>query len=157
MKGYEFLPETEEEMNEAARFYERRKEGLGLEFLNEVERTVASILAHPRSGPAISPSIRRRIVRRFPFGVLYAVHIEQIVITFGPDGLGAIQIIAIGASIDYGMSERDGLPYVEFSWSGFDDDDPTCGRDSARLENGKLMGRFFIHQGDESSFVYEHA
>ena len=50
MKGYEFLPEAEEEMNEAARFYERRKEGLGLEFLNEVQRTITSILAHPQSG-----------------------------------------------------------------------------------------------------------
>ena len=59
-------------MNEAARFYERRKEGLGLEFLNEVQRTITSILAHPQSGPAISQNIRRRIVRRFPFGVLYA-------------------------------------------------------------------------------------
>ena len=80
MKGYEFLPEAEEEMNEAARFYERRKKGLGVEFLSEVERTIASILAHPQSGQTISPSIRRRIVHRFPFGVLYAVHSDKIVI-----------------------------------------------------------------------------
>ena len=45
MKGYEFLPEAEEEMNEAARFYERRKKALGLKFLNAVERTIISILA----------------------------------------------------------------------------------------------------------------
>ena len=63
MKGYEFLPEAEAEMNEAAQFYERRKKGLGLDFLSEVERTVASILTHPRSGPVISPSV----------GVLFAV------------------------------------------------------------------------------------
>jgi hypothetical protein len=44
MKGYEFLPLAEEEMNEAARFYERRKKGLGLEFLNEVQRTITSVL-----------------------------------------------------------------------------------------------------------------
>ncbi len=74
MKGYEFLPEAEEEMNEAAGFYERRRERLGLEFLNEVQRTITSILAHPQSGPSVSPNIRRRIVRRFPFGVLYAIH-----------------------------------------------------------------------------------
>ncbi len=73
MRGYEFLPEAEEEMNQTARFYERRREGLGLEFLNEVQRTIASILAHPQSGPAVSPNIRRRIVSRFPFGVLYAI------------------------------------------------------------------------------------
>jgi plasmid stabilization system protein ParE len=80
MKGYEFLPEAEEEINEAARFYERRKEGLGLEFLNEVQRTITSVLAHPQSGPAVSPNIRRRIVRRFPFGVLFAIHEKKIVI-----------------------------------------------------------------------------
>ena len=67
-------------MNEAARFYERRREGLGLEFLNEVQRTITSILAHPQSGPSVSPNIRRRIVRRFPFGVLYAIHEKEIVV-----------------------------------------------------------------------------
>jgi plasmid stabilization system protein ParE len=77
MTEYEFLPEAEEEMNEAARFYERRKEGLGLEFLNEVQRTITSILAHPQSGPTLSQNIRRRIVRRFPFGVLYAIDDEK--------------------------------------------------------------------------------
>jgi plasmid stabilization system protein ParE len=77
MKGYEFLPEAEQEMNEAARFYERRKDGLGFEFLNEVQRTITSIVAHPQSGPAVSQNIRRRIVRRFPFGVLYAIGDEK--------------------------------------------------------------------------------
>jgi hypothetical protein len=67
-------------MNEAARFYEGRKEGLGLEFLNEVQRTITSILAHPQSGPAVSPNIRRRIVRGFPFGVLYAMHESKMVV-----------------------------------------------------------------------------
>ena len=80
MKGYEFLPEAEEEMNEAALFYEDRSEGLGLDFLEEVEKTVASIIAFPESGPVISQNIRRRIVRRFPFGVLYALQGDQIVI-----------------------------------------------------------------------------
>ena len=47
MKGYEFLPEAEEEMNEAALFYEDRSEGLGLDFLEQVEQTVASIIAFP--------------------------------------------------------------------------------------------------------------
>ena len=67
-------------MNEAALFYEGRSAGLGLDFLEEVEQTVASILTHPTSGPVISQNIRRRIVRRFPFGVLYAVQGDQIVI-----------------------------------------------------------------------------
>ncbi len=80
MKSYKFLPEAEEEMNLAARFYQERSEGLGWDFLIEVERTVASILAHPQAGPAISRNLRRRIVRKFPFGILYAIHEDQIVI-----------------------------------------------------------------------------
>jgi plasmid stabilization system protein ParE len=80
MTAYQFLPEAEEEMNEAARFYEGRSEGLGLDFLNEVQRTITLILAHPRSGPVVSPNIRRRIVRRFPFGILYAIDNEKILV-----------------------------------------------------------------------------
>ncbi|MBI4319192.1 MAG: type II toxin-antitoxin system RelE/ParE family toxin [Chloroflexi bacterium] len=80
MKDYEFLPEAEEEMNEAALFYEDRSEGLGLDFLEEVEHTIASILGLPKSGPVISENIRRRILRGFPFGVLYAVRDDQIII-----------------------------------------------------------------------------
>lgn len=80
MTEYEFLPEAEEEMNESALFYEGRSEGLGTDFLEEVEHTIASILVFPKSGPAISLNIRRRILRRFPFGVLYAIHGSKIVI-----------------------------------------------------------------------------
>ena len=32
MKEYQFLPEAEEEMNEAVQFYEGRSEGLGEDF-----------------------------------------------------------------------------------------------------------------------------
>jgi hypothetical protein len=67
MKGYEFLPEAEEEMNEAARFYERRKEGLGLESSDPIvgARESKRWFARPRQnsglppvpvgGPAITP------------------------------------------------------------------------------------------------------
>ena len=70
MRDFEFLPAAEAEMNEAARFYEERSVGLGRDFLEDVERTVASIVYHPRFGRRISVNIRRRMVRRFPFGVL---------------------------------------------------------------------------------------
>ena len=80
MTADEFLPEAEGEMNEAARFYEERSEGLGQDFLEEVEQTVGSILAFPKGGPVVSRNLRRRIMRRFPFGLLYAIEPEQIVI-----------------------------------------------------------------------------
>lgn len=80
--------------------------------------------------------------------------VEPAYLTLGPHGLGELQLLAIGAGIDYRVSERDGMPFVEFSWAGYDDTDPATGRGSARLEpSGALKGRFFIHQGDESGFT----
>ena len=73
-------------------------------------------------------------------------------IRFDPNGLGEMQLIAIGASIDYRLSERNHAPYVEFSWSGFDEGDPINGRGWAALRSARLEGKLFIHQGDESTF-----
>ena len=40
-------------------------------------------------------------------------------ITFERNGMGEMQLIAIGASIDYRVEERGSVPVVEFSWLGF--------------------------------------
>jgi plasmid stabilization system protein ParE len=80
MSDRRFLFPAEEEMHEAARFYEDRSPGLGRDFLDEVERTIDSIVKDPYSGRRISGHIRRRILRRFPFGVLYAMEPSRIVI-----------------------------------------------------------------------------
>ena len=63
----EFLPPAEEEMNEAAQFYESRSRGLGRAFLGDVENTVASILRHPGSGHKLTENIRRRFAIHCPF------------------------------------------------------------------------------------------
>jgi hypothetical protein len=74
-------------------------------------------------------------------------------ITFGADGLGEMQLIAIGASIDYRVKDPGSSPVVEFSWSGFDDMEPTSGRAWAEIKGDTMRGKLFIHQGDESRFV----
>jgi len=74
-------------------------------------------------------------------------------ITFDRRGLGEMHMIAISASIDYRLEDRSGVPVVEFSWSGFDEMDPTSGRAWASVEGDSMRGKLFIHQGDESSFI----
>src|SRR3990170_691957 len=74
-------------------------------------------------------------------------------ITFERNGMGEMQLIAIGASLDYRVGELGGAPVVEFSWSGFDEMDPTSGRGRARIEGDTMRGMLFIHQGDASSFT----
>jgi hypothetical protein len=80
--------------------------------------------------------------------------VESAHLTLGPDGLGELRLIAIGADIDYRISERDGMPFVAFSWAGYDESEPVSGRGWARREpGGALKGRLFIHRGDESGFT----
>lgn len=75
-----FLTPAEEEMLEAAEYYERQARGLGRGFLAEVQRTVASIVENPRIGRVVRRPIRRRLLRRFPFGILYRIDPQEIVI-----------------------------------------------------------------------------
>jgi len=80
MKPVAFLPEAEQEMLEAARYYESQAAGLGEDYLSEIERAVAAIAKSPKTWPIIEGNLRRRLVRRFPFGILYCVEPEGIVI-----------------------------------------------------------------------------
>lgn len=80
MKPVIFLPEAEEEMQEAASYYQSQADGLGNDYLSEVERAVHAIATSPDSWPILEHNLRRRLVRRFPFCVLYKVDPEAIVI-----------------------------------------------------------------------------
>ncbi|MDH5666983.1 MAG: type II toxin-antitoxin system RelE/ParE family toxin [Nitrospira sp.] len=75
-----FLLPAEEEMIAAAQYYEHKSLGLGAEFLTEVERVTASIAAHPEAAPKVKGKIRRRLLKRFPFGVLYVASKDEIVV-----------------------------------------------------------------------------
>ena len=75
-----FLPPAEEEMVAAAQFYEAQCPGLGTDFLKEVHLAVDAIAAHPRSGSRIKNEIRRRLLKRFPFGLLYVIEEQAVVI-----------------------------------------------------------------------------
>lgn len=67
--------EAHAEMAEAARWYETQRDGLGTNFLDAIDTAVARIADSPRLGslvPGVSDqAIRRRIVRRFPYHIVY--------------------------------------------------------------------------------------
>jgi hypothetical protein len=78
---------------------------------------------------------------------------ESAQITFGPGQTGELTFIAISASIDYRLGTSDKSPIVDFSWAGDDDGTPISGRGWARREPQGLVGRLFIHEGDETRFT----
>ena len=61
-------------------------------------------------------------------------------IRFDPQGMGEMQMIAIGASIDYRVEQRDGASTVKLTWAGFDEGDATSGRAWARIEGDAMRG-----------------
>jgi hypothetical protein len=75
-------------------------------------------------------------------------------VAFEGDGLGQVQFGMVRGDLDCRYSTRDGRPFVEFTWQGFDEDEPICGRGWAHQQpNGHVQGRIFLHRGDDSSFT----
>ena len=71
---------------------------------------------------------------------------------FDGRGFGEFRFIAVEGWMDCRFGQRDGKPLVEFSWNGQDENDPACGRGWAIVDGEALVGRIFLHQGDDSSF-----
>jgi plasmid stabilization system protein ParE len=61
---------AERELDEAAQYYDSESPGLGAAFLNEIQRSIQSILDYPEAGPVLAGSVRRRLARRFAYAVL---------------------------------------------------------------------------------------
>lgn len=80
MTSIVFLTPAEEEMLEASQYYERQAPGLGFGFLAEVQRVVHSVVENPQVGTVVRQPIRRRLILGFPFGILYRVDANEIVI-----------------------------------------------------------------------------
>lgn len=66
------------ELNEAAQYYESESPRLGAAFLDEVERCTQAIVTFPEAGPLITATIRRRLVLRFPYALLYSIKRDKV-------------------------------------------------------------------------------
>jgi hypothetical protein len=75
-----FASTAERELKEAIELYESAREGLGAEFLAEVEATTHLIESFPLAWTSLSPRTRRCRTHRFPFGLFYQVRRDEILI-----------------------------------------------------------------------------
>jgi len=80
-----FRPEAARELADAALWYEQRREGLGFEFLEIIERTLSVIRRWPQAAPRPlyipeQLEIRRARVPRFPYGVVYVIEADFIAV-----------------------------------------------------------------------------
>ncbi|MEI6386531.1 MAG: type II toxin-antitoxin system RelE/ParE family toxin [Spirochaetota bacterium] len=73
-------PEAESEMTDAYEWYELRAVGLGNQFLLSVDAVLQAVTRNPYQYPEIFKSIRRGLVHRFPYAILFIVHEGQIAV-----------------------------------------------------------------------------
>ena len=71
--------EARREVLEAFAWYEERRIGLGVEFRDALEATIARALRHPLVYAAGDRGLRRALVSRFPYAVYFRIY---------PDALG---------------------------------------------------------------------
>ena len=72
----EFHPEAELELVEAALHYELEVPGLGERFEAEVRRATDLLLEHPEIGQSVDSDLRRFVLPRFPFTLIYSATSE---------------------------------------------------------------------------------
>ncbi|MGD0059465.1 MAG: type II toxin-antitoxin system RelE/ParE family toxin [Verrucomicrobiia bacterium] len=77
---FAFHPEAKAEFYAAIDYYERVGVALGLDFSIEVFSTIQNIVDHPRAWPVLEDNVRRCLVYRFPYGVLYSIGRDEIFI-----------------------------------------------------------------------------
>jgi plasmid stabilization system protein ParE len=75
-----FLDAARSELDDAIDYYEERRSGLGFEFAEEVEQALERINHYPEAWSPLSLRVRRCIVNRFPYSVIYENRSEIIII-----------------------------------------------------------------------------
>ena len=78
MRRVRFHLDAEAEFIAATQFYETHAAGLGLEFVSEVRSAARIVAAHPEIGRRFAKRLRRFLVRRFPYGLVYRVEPDAI-------------------------------------------------------------------------------
>jgi mRNA-degrading endonuclease RelE of RelBE toxin-antitoxin system len=80
MRDYDFLEPAQIELEEEVRYLNESQVNLGYEFAHEVLSTINRILKYPDAWTKLSKRTRRCRTRRFPYGVIYQIRGNKILI-----------------------------------------------------------------------------
>jgi toxin ParE1/3/4 len=74
------LPEAKAEFDEAADWYEGQRGGLGLRFVGQIRAVLRRIARNPKLHAAVYKDVRKAVVARFPYVVLYREEDRSVVV-----------------------------------------------------------------------------
>lgn len=80
MNRVRILATAEQEIMDAVVFYELQVCGLGGRFLGILENAISDIAESPGQYPVIGSGIHRRMLHRFPYGILYRIDPGEVVV-----------------------------------------------------------------------------
>jgi len=75
-----FRVEAQAEFDEAFDWYEQQRAGLGVEFLISVAEILENIGSFPKAYEIVFDDVRRAVVHKFPYLVLYIIEPSQVVV-----------------------------------------------------------------------------
>ena len=73
-----FTPDADAELAEARQWYAHQRENLDAEFMQSVDAALSRIADNPTAYPVVYKTLRRAVVRRFPFAIFYEIPPEEI-------------------------------------------------------------------------------
>jgi len=73
-------PEAEQDIEDAAIWYDSQKKGLGSNFLDNILEAISLIAENPKLFPVLLDNTHRVIIKRFPFAVYYLLEKNRIII-----------------------------------------------------------------------------
>ena len=73
-----FNEQARSELQEAANYYGLESPALRVGFLDAVDAGLAQLLSHPESAPVVRGTVRRMLLRRFPYSLLYTLRPGEI-------------------------------------------------------------------------------
>jgi len=75
-----FLHVASKELDDAIKYYNAEREGLGDDFREEAKHALESIAVFPEAWHPLSPRTRRCRLHRFPYGLIYQIRKDELLI-----------------------------------------------------------------------------
>lgn len=80
MKTISFQRQAQQDLLQAAQYYDEQLPGLGREFADEVYRNLEQLAENPGMGRVTAASTKTWQMRKFPYGIVYRISDDALIV-----------------------------------------------------------------------------